>query len=145
MAYSPETKKMILDFLRDNPQFSSYEASDALHDLGIRVSYRTITEYRRQHKIHFDRHCSLVTKIKADIDAGIEMTSEQIMQKYKCSRSHANKSIKEAKGIPPMRKKNKQVVAADSKIVEPVPVNTMAFYVQQLTANDSKYEVQANG
>lgn len=141
MAFTPETKKMILDFLKDNPQLSSYQASDALYDLGIRVSYRTITEYRIQNKIHFDRYCSLETKIKADFEAGIEMTTEQIMKKYKCSRGHANKSIKEAKGIKPERRKNKHVVAAESKKACPLPVNTMDFYVQQLTANDGGRQV----
>jgi hypothetical protein len=137
MAYSPETKKMILDFLRDNPKLSSYEVSDALNDLGIYVSYGTLAKYRRENNIDFDGRVSVAKRLKADLDAGIPMpTSDQIMKKYKCCRSHANKCIRDALGVQPKRKQKKVVVAANAKVAQQMKVNTFAHLVSQLTAND---------
>ena len=137
MAYSPEVKETIIQFLKDNPKLSSYEVSDALNDLGIYVSYGTLAKYRRANNIDFDGRLSVAKRLKADLDAGIPMpTSEQIMKKYKCCRSHANKCIREALGINPKRKQNKVVVAENAKVAQPVKVNTMAHLVSQLTAND---------
>jgi hypothetical protein len=138
MAFTADEKAIILQFLKDNSHMSSYEASDALFDLGIEISYGTVSKYRNANNIDFDGRISLAKKVKSDIDAGLVMTAEEIMRKYKCSRNHANKSIKEAKGIKPCRKKNKAVVAAESMVIEPLPVNSMALYVQQLTSNSRK-------
>lgn len=142
MAFAPEVKETIIQFLRDNPKLSSYEVSDALNDLWIYVSYGTLAKYRRENNIDFDGRVSVAKRLKADLDAGIPMpTSIEVMKKYKCCRSHANKCIRDALGLQPKRKQNKVVVAKNAKVAQPVKVNTMAHIVSQLTANDDERRV----
>lgn len=134
MVFKVKEKENILQFLRDNPQLSSFEASHALMNMGITISYMTITKYRQANDIYFEPRKSLHKKLKEIIDAGLPMpTSLEIVNKYKVSRSHANKAISIAMGIKPVRRQNKVVVALPGEL-EPVRVNTFEHAVQQLTA-----------
>lgn len=136
MAFNKTDLGIIHRFLRDNPHLSSYDASNALDDMGITISYRTVMIHRRKFKIPFDAQLSLVQKLRKDFLAGIPFpTGREIAEKHGCCVSHANKSIREAMGIIPERKKNKVVALRESvaKEMPPVRVNTFQHMVTQLT------------
>lgn len=144
MANKPQIDRMnkIIAFLKDKSNLSNKEAAKLLESIGEDVTPKYVLRLRNNKKSGLSSPDSIKERVYADLKNGVKFnTASDIEIRYKVCRGYANalmKIISKGDYDRPLNKKNEHALNI-------VPVNTMAFYVQQLTANDPGYEVASNG
>lgn len=132
-------------FLIANPNLSHKKAARELSNMGIRTTDGTVAAYRCKYSITFRNEKQLVDLFEQAINNGEKFkTVSEVSARFECSHSYAARMLRQFQGYVPIPRGSKTEPMRTFRHV-PVPVNTMEFYVQQLTANDSSYEVVANG
>ena len=133
MKFTKEQTLMAVQFLKERPYMPHMAAAWALGLKGLSITQSGVYQIRKRHELKYvydNKPANTVNNAKSN---GIRINEEYL--KSKCP--HICQEYIDYL-LHFYAKKDEQAI-------RPVPVNTMAFYVQQLTANDSKYEVQANG
>lgn len=125
----------IKEFLKDNQALSSMQVSYALNDMGISVSPDMITKHRRRFNLPYINPKNFTNAIVEDYKSGKRFKNGREMASYYgCSPSHAKKTIRALKMANEKRTIKSQVIINDYPVKPAVPVNSMAFYIQQLCA-----------
>lgn len=143
--FSKEQEEKIINFLRENTHLSANDVASILSFSGLQICSRSIANRRIKYGIEYVNTSSVIFNIKKDYEAGMTFDSgKELAERYGCSENYAREIIRRLKGIKPVKKlpaKLKQQDLSDVSTIHPVPVNTMAFWVQQLTANDDGRQV----
>ena len=139
-----ERRDFIIKFLRENEHLDHESAATALTIAGYKCVGRTIADYRGKYKIdHINRH-EFRVKLKHDLERGMTFsTSRDLVDRYGMSISYARRLIKIINKTKTMNVTRMRKPEAPERVeLEPVPIGSPAFYIQQLTANDNGKRVE---
>jgi len=119
-----EHVQIAIDFLKKRSYMPHNVASWCLEKKGVIMGSNGVMNLRRRRNLPYARDAKIHNSIQAAVQKGIEVTDEYLREKCPHICQEYRDYLIEV------------YVKKDRVEIEPVPVRTMAFYVQQLTANE---------